>query len=296
MVQVSLRQAGGGLVGLLALALLAGAFLVLFTDVGRHGHDVNVRAEPDPLDVEELRHFSPPRHEAGLGSAQKTELKAVCACVATAYSNGQVEVLREWRRELPRMLESLAEDDLRSVWRPIIHVMEDELHTKLNKILMKESVGEAYETVADFERHAEALLEISLIYGDILLRRRDFGVPFTLLEPSVFYRIKSYRDGFHAEGRPDMKESAEKLLTKWINQVESKNGYTRAQLVNRIARSRVWADRTMKQTGKSWAELSQNSVSQTVYTLVLFGYTPKWLDEFKDIPRHATPDAKQPVK
>ena len=53
MVQISLKKIGC-LASLLMLVLLVGAFLVLFTDIGRHDHAANARWLPDPLEVAEF--------------------------------------------------------------------------------------------------------------------------------------------------------------------------------------------------------------------------------------------------
>ena len=41
---------------------------------------------------------------------------------------------------------------------------------------------------------------------------------------------------------------------------------------------------------------AQSFVRMETYGLVHAGYTPKWLDEFSNIPRHAIPNAKPPMK
>ena len=295
MVQIPLRKLGC-LAGPLALLFLAATFLAMFSDVRRHEHAENVRRLPDPLDVEDLRRLSPPGHTVTLDSAQKAELKGICADIVQAYSNEQVEILREWRRKLPERVEFIRQNDFDDISRPLFRIVYDESLTKLNKLLEKESIGEVYGNVSEFERHVDTLITLVLLYGDVQLRRKSFGGLFKDIDAIIYYRLKFYRDDFRAKGRADLECAAERAISAWIDQIESENGYTRAQLVSRIARSRVWADRSMKQTGKSWAELSQNSVSQTVYTLIRAGYTPKWLDEFKNIPRHTTLNSQSPRK
>ena len=41
---------------------------------------------------------------------------------------------------------------------------------------------------------------------------------------------------------------------------------------------------------------AQSFVRMETYGLVHAGYAPKWLDEFSNIPRHAIPNAKPPMK
>ncbi len=293
--QTSLGKAGC-LAGLLALVLLAGAFLVLFTDVGRHGHAVNVRVQPDPLDVEELRRLSPTGHVVALDPAQKAELKGIYADIVQAYSNGQVEVLRDFRRGLPEKVEFIGRDDLIEVGRLFLDVLHVELFEKVNKILAKEPIGEKFHCVGEFEKHVASFLEIVRLYGDIQVRRRARGGLFEHLEAYVFLRLKSYRDGFRAEGRPDMEQAAGRFLAEWIKHIESENGYTRASVIAGIAWARQRGDELMKEPSRTWEDVSQSVVRGRLHMLTLFGYTPKWLDEFSNIPRHAIPNAKPPMK
>ena len=295
MVQVSLRKVGC-MAGPLALLLLAAAFLAMFTDVGRHEHAENVRRRPDPLDVEDLRRLSPPEHTVALVPAQKAELEGIYADIVLAYSNGQVEVLREWRRKLPERVELIRLNDFDDISQPLFRLVYDESLAKLNKSLGKESIGEVYGNVSEFERHVDTLITLVLLYGDVELHRRSLGGLFKDIEAFIYYRLKFYRDGFRAEGRADLECAAERAISVWMDQIESENGYTRACLVKSIAHFRVWCDKLMEQDGRTWEEISQSQVRGATHTLALFGYTPKWLDEFKNIPRHATPNAKQPVK
>ena len=295
MVQVSLRTAGC-LAGLLALALLAGAFLVLFTDVGRHEHAENVRRRPDPLDVEDLRRLSPPEHTVALVPAQKAELEGIYADIVQAYSNRQVEVLREWRRKLPGMVESVRRDDLDGVELPFSLVLYNEVIPELGRKKDSRSILATYGSVGDFELSLGAMLAFSGIYGDVRLRRKEFGGRLDDLEALVVYRLVSYRDCFRAAGRTEMEKSAGRLLAEWIDQIESENCYTKARLVHDIACIRVQGDNLMENCGQTWNAMSQNFVRMATYGLIHAGYTPKWLEEFANIPRHAAPSAKEPGK
>ena len=296
MVQVSLKKVGC-LAGLLALVLLVGAFIVLFTDIGRHDHAANARKQPDPLDVAELHRFAPPDKVVTLDSAQKAELRRVFADIVQAYSNRQVEVLREWRRKLPERVELISRNDFDDITRPLSRIVYDETHVKRNKKLCENSRGEEYRSVAGFERYADTLMAIVLVYGDVRLRRRNLGGLFEELEALMFARLKSYRDDFRTVGRTDMERAAERALAEWIDQIESGNGYTKTCVVMSVASYRVWGDRVMEECSQTWEEVSQNAVRQFTYGLILAGYTPKWLDEFKNIPRHAAPrEEEQPKK
>ena len=112
---------------------------------------------------------------------------------------------------------------------------------------------------------------------------------FDGLEAHVVRWLKSCQNCFNAAGRTDMEKTAERFLAEWIDQIESENGYTRACLVQDIACVRVQGDSLMENCGMTWDEVSQNVVLQVTHGLIKAGYTPKWLDEFKNIPRHVPP-------
>ena len=295
MVQIPLRKVGF-LAGLLAFVLLAGAFLAALTDVGCHEHDANAGSPPNSASAKELRRSSPPGNVLTLKSEQKAELKGIYADIVQAYSNGQVEVLRDFRRGLPEKVEFIGRDDLIEVGRLFLDVLHVELFEKVNKILAKEPIGEKFHCVGEFEKHVASFLEIVRLYGDIQVRRRARGGLFEHLEAYVFLRLKSYRDGFRAEGRPDMEQAAGRFLAEWIKHIESENGYTRASVIAGIAWARQRGDELMKEPSRTWEDVSQGVVRGRLHMLTLFGYTPKWLDEFSNIPRHAIPNAKPPMK
>lgn len=288
MVQVSLKNKFLWACVCVALLLLV---LLLMTRGERHAH-TNNSCQCGGLPV--VDEFIPHPHVV-LSPARKAELKTICAGIAKSYSNDQVEVLYEWRTRLPEMLESLGKNDLREIRRPIAAIIYNELHLNVNKILRKEPLDEEFGGEEEFVRHANALVAIAFIDGDVSLRRGDLG-RIDDLEPWVFFRLKSYRDSFKEQGRSNLERAADLILAKWIDQIESEDGYTRTILRDRIANNRKWGDVLMSQSGLTWEEVAQGAVSQTVHILKTVGYTPKWLDEFKNIPRHATPREEEPSK
>lgn len=286
MVQVSLRKVGC-LVGLLVL-LLTVTFFAMFTDVVCHGHAGTSRMQPDPVDVDELYRFSPPAHMVALDSAQKAELKGIYAVIVQAYSNRQVEVLREWRRKLPGRVELVSQHDLDDAECRFSTILYNEVIPELGRKKDSPAILAAYGSVGDFEQAVGTMLAFAGIYGDVRLQRKELGGRFDDLEALVVYRLVSYRDCFRDAGRTDMEKAAERFLAEWIDQIESENGYTRTRLAESIAHYRVYGDHVMREYAQTWEEVSQNAVRQFTYRLIRAGYTPKWLDEFKNIPRHAT--------
>ena len=74
--------------------------------------------------------MSPTGHVVALDPAQKAELKGIYADIVQAYSNGQVEVLRDFRRGLPEKVEFIGRDDLIEVGRLFLDVLHVELFEK----------------------------------------------------------------------------------------------------------------------------------------------------------------------
>lgn len=227
-------------------------------------------------------------HAVPLEPDRRVELTKAYSDVVQAYSNGQAEVLHEWRLKLPRKVESLATSDLLKIDRPFFNVVYGELLTKMNRILAKEPLDEDYADATAFERHAASLLELVRLYGDIQIQRRKFENLFGDLEALVFYRLTAYENYYRNVGRRDLERAAKRFSSEWIDQIESRDGYTRRLLVYHIENCRKWGDNLMDQCKQSWDEISQNVVSQTVYTLKWAGYTPKWLVDFKNIPRNSS--------
>ena len=282
------------MIGLLPL-LLAGAFVLFFIDIGCHGHTANTSRLPNPLDIAELNRLAPQGRTA-LDSTQKAELRQVYADIVQAYSNGQVEVLREWRRKLPERVERVRQNDFDDIERPFFKLFFDEVVLRLQRRTDDQSFLRKSENMEDFEHTVTTMLLFAGIYGDVHLRRRDFGGCFDNLEALVVHWLISYRDYFHEEGRPDLEKVTDRFLAEWIRQIESENGYTRALLIQHIASVRVLGNSLMENCGMTWDEVSQNVVLQTTHGLIKAGYTPKWLDEFKDIPRHAVHREEHPEK
>ena len=156
MVQVSLKKMAC-LAGLLTLVLLVGAFIVLFTDIGRHDYAANARRLPDPLDVAELNRLAPPGRVA-LDAAQLSELKRIYTDIVQAYSNRQVEVLREWRRKLPERVERVRQNDFDDMERPLDRISHDEIDPCLTRRRDTQFILGKYRNVEDFERTASAML------------------------------------------------------------------------------------------------------------------------------------------
>lgn len=284
MVQIPLRRLLI-VTGFLLVLLVGGAFLVSM-DCEDHSHVTGVVCQVNPLDEADLLHWSPHRLTVTLDPVRTAEVGRIYAEIVQAYSNRQVNVLSEWRRNLPGKVERISPGDMRRIEFRFSRILCDEVICKLKRKEDPQSILAEYQSVVNFSQSVGAMLAFAGIYGDVRLRRREFGGWFDELEALVVCRLTSYRDCFHKAGRTELAQAAEHFLAEWIDQIESPNGYTKALLLQRIAYVRKWGDRLMEHCGQTWEEISQNSVRQTTHTLICAGYTPMWLDEFKVIPRH----------
>lgn len=282
MVQISLKK----YLVLVVVTVIVSLLLVWFRDDDGHSSHCREHGNSGRMLLNGVSsHPIVPLQDVVLDPARRMELKRVYADIVQAYSNGQVRTLQEWRRILPSQVEKIRESDLIDVERQFLGVVHDELLIKVNKILAGRPIEEDYGSATAFETHLLSFWAFTCLYGDIQLRRRGFGTLFSDLEALVLYRLKAYRDHYHAIGKNDLENTADRFLSQWTAQIESENGYTRNLLVSRIENDRKWADSIQRETGQSWEEIVQSAIGQTVHMLRRVGYDPKWVQEFKNVPR-----------
>ena len=137
-----------------------------------------------------------------------------------------------------------------------------------------------------FERFAWANTEVAMYYGRLYLRGRKFEI-LTCIEEFSFLRFRKYKEKFHAEGKKDLEQIAQRFMDLWIAHIESPEGFTRIGLRG-LVRQRTELDEALR----PGSGVSQKAVIEfgrgMTRGLIRCGYTPKWLD--KDFP--ALPDDK----
>ena len=135
--------------------------------------------------------------------------------------------------------------------------------------------------VDDFERFAWVNTEVSMYYGRLYLRGRNFETPICI-EYLTFLRFRKYKEKFLAEGKKDLEQVAQRFMDLWIAHIESPEGFTRIGLRGLI-RQRTELDEAVRPgSGVSHEDVIEFGRGMTM-GLVRCGYTPKWLD--KDFPQ-----------
>ena len=134
-----------------------------------------------------------------------------------------------------------------------------------------------------FERFAWVNTEVSMYYGRLYLRGRDFEI-LTCIEEFSFLRFRKYKEKFHAEGKKDLEQVAQRFMDLWIAHIESPEGFTRIGLRG-LVRQRTELAEAVRPGGG----VSQKAVIEfgrgMARGLVRCGYTPKWLDvDFPPLP------------
>ena len=134
-----------------------------------------------------------------------------------------------------------------------------------------------------FERFAWANTEVAMYYGRMYLRGRKFEI-LTSIEEFSFLRFRKYKEKFHAEGKKDIEQVAQRFMDLWIAHIESPEGFTRIGL-RALARQATELSEAMR----PGSGLPQKSVIEfargMTKGLIRCGYTPKWLDkDFQPLP------------
>ena len=134
-----------------------------------------------------------------------------------------------------------------------------------------------FEDVGEFERFAWVNTEVSMYYGRLYLRGRNFEI-LTCIEELTFLRFRKYKEKFLAEGKKDLEQVAQRFMDLWIAHIESPEGFTRIGLRGLI-RQRTELDEAVRPgSGVSHEDVIEFGRGMTM-GLVRCGYTPKWLDK-----------------
>ena len=119
-----------------------------------------------------------------------------------------------------------------------------------------------------------------MFFGRSCFRGKEFEIPICI-EYLTFLRFRKYKEKFHAEGKKDLEQVAQRFMDLWIAHIESPEGFTRIGLRGLI-RQRTELDEAVRPgSGVSHEDVIEFGRGVTM-GLVRCGYTPKWLD--KDFP------------
>ena len=150
------------------------------------------------------------------------------------------------------------------------------LLSPFNRSFLRTDILQDFERVEDFVRFSWVNTEVSMFFGMLYARGREFDV-LTCLEELSFLRFRKYKEKFHTEGKKELEQMAQRFMDLWIAHIESPEGFTRIGL-----RALVRKGTELSEAMRPGSGLPQKSVIEfgrgMTMGLVRCGYTPKWLD------------------
>ena len=206
-------------------------------------------------------------HEEWLSSFVSNALKA--------YVDRRPDDLRLMRARIPEWFASVPDVEFQLHFLAI-----DRLILKMRSEIRTGFDVSGFEGERDFALELESCFELAFLYGDILMRRKDFPGLFCNLEADMMRRLLKYRQCALDAGRKDLAEATEGFLVRLKRHIESDGGYTRARVVRDVAFARKWGFQDMLYRNMSWERVLGCAVHPNVRPLVDQGYTPQWVDGY----------------
>ena len=93
-----------------------------------------------------------------------------------------------------------------------------------------------------------------------------------------------YKEKFVCEGNAACAEAADKVIERWIDQIESPQGFTYTMALYYLERGKVRVPSPSEELIPNWEIIRNKAVAQGVEPLVANGYTPKWMDKLLKMP------------
>lgn len=247
-------------VGLVAIALLAAWVAVRHAEAVRHMGGARGNEWLAGIDPPVVQYVRPTAEE--MQSYQE-----IARGIVSAYSNGQMSVLRELSE---RFLESachLRYGDSSKAISPVSRAWSSEHRT--DKPL------EEFATPDAFEHAMRMRLALTVIYGNFKVASK-MGDNFLIdLDFYTLQQLQKYEAKFKREGKADFLAAAERLEAEWIQQIESEKGFTREYM-----RSLKVLGRDLLEMGRVTEKDVSDTIRGCVYSLQKrCGYTPKWFVE-----------------
>ena len=196
--------------------------------------------------------------------------------------------LKKFERYLPKRIdiEEAEQLALKSIFRDIenaytnyqVEAMAAAMAKVSNRNYFKSRGGRRrqFGSPAEFECFVKAHTMAALFLGECYCRRNEYDGPLVCLEFETFEVLKEYVDQFRNAGMKDFEESAQVFMEKWIEHIESDQGFIR-----RCAHWQMDSYEIGIVRGQFSREEAIQWARNAAKPLILRGYTPKWLDEFK---------------
>ena len=158
--------------------------------------------------------------------------------------------------------------------------IEKILLSPFNRSFLRTDMLQEFSRVEDFECFAWANIEVAMFFGRSCFRGKEFEIPICI-EYLTFLRFRKYKEKFHAGGKKDLEQVAQRFMDLWIAHIESPEGFTRIGVRGMIRQQTELVDAARPGCGMS--QKGAISLGRVMTRgLIRCGYTPKWLD--KDFP------------
>ena len=155
--------------------------------------------------------------------------------------------------------------------------IEKILLSPFNSGFLRTNELQEFSRVEDFECFAWANIEVAMFFGRSCFRGKEFEIPICI-EYLTFLRFRKYKEKFHAEGKKDLEQVAQRFMDLWIAHIESPEGFTRIGVRGMIGQQTELVDAARPGCGMS--QKGAISLGRAMSMgLVRNGYTPKWLDK-----------------
>ena len=244
------------------------AYIAYVGILGNHSDRPTVKqlGPPNPACQEFDKKYD--RIRIDIEEAEQLALKSIFRDIENAYTNYQVEAMAAAMAKVSNRIDRV----------------QNQLYIDLHWGMMGffsnyfKSRGRRrqFGSPAEFECFVKAHTMAALFLGGCYCRRNEYDGPLVCLEFETFEVLKEYVDQFRNAGMKDFEESAQFFLEKWIEHIESDQGFIR-----RCAHWQMDSYEIGIVTGQFSREEAIQWARNAAKPLILRGYTPKWLDEFK---------------
>ena len=212
--------------------------------------------------------YEPPSFNKDVSAEKKKEIADLFQKIAVAYTNEQVDLMREYISLISTDYCALPADVRNEVDAPF----------EFKKRFLWSDELKSFSKVVDFERFARINIEAALFVGEMgVLLKRDLGA---YVEGTVLVRLIQYKKKFAKEGLLELEKSADKFISYWISFIESDNGFTKRCAEFIVAHNELI--KFIRPDDAKTREESLRSARSFVKGLIRCGYRPKWLKEFEE--------------
>ena len=209
------------------------------------------------------------RTRIDVGETEQLALKSIFRDIENAYTNYQVEAMAAAMAKVSNRIDRVQNQ------------LYIDLHWGMmgffsNYFKSRGGRRRQFGSPAEFECFVKAHTMAALFLGECYCRRNEYDGPLVCLEFETFEVLKEYVDQFRNAGMKDFEESAQVFMEKWIEHIESDQGFIR-----RCAHWQMDSYEIGIVRGQFSREEAIQWARNAAKPLILRGYTPKWLDEFK---------------